>query len=160
MDRRMPVMDGLTTVQQIRHQIPEMLAVPIISVSASVSDEDQAASLEVGFDAFLPKPIDWPRLEALLERLLKLEWIYEEAQTEDLTKGETPHDVIVPSREKLEHLLELALRGDIRGIRERAAYLETLDVRYIAFARSLHDLAQGFEGQQILALVRRCMEEK
>jgi CheY-like chemotaxis protein len=159
MDRRMPVMDGLMAAQQIR-QILELAAIPIISVSASVSDEDQVMSLEAGYDAFLPKPIQWPLMAALLEKHLKLEWIYAETQNEGLTRGQTTPDVTAPPQDELEHLLELALRGDMRGIRERTTHLETLDARYTAFARSLHDLAKEFERQQILALIRQHLGEK
>ncbi len=159
MDRRMPVMNGLTAAQQIR-QLPELTGTPIISVSASVSDEDQVASLAADYDAFLPKPIQWPRLAALIERLLQLEWIYEEVQGEDLTISETTQDIIAPPQAELEQLLELALQGKMRGIRERATHLETLDARYTPFARSLHDLAEGFETQQILVLIKRYLEEK
>lgn len=159
MDRRMPIMDGRTAAQQIR-QIPDLSGIPIIAVSASMLDEVQSISLEIGFDAFLPKPIDWSRLAILIGELLNLEWIYEETQDEDLINVETIHDVVAPSQEELEHLLELALRGNMRGIRERAEYLETLDERYISFAMLLHKLAQEFERQQIVSLIQRCMGEK
>ena len=72
----MPVIDGLEAARQLR-QLPALHRVPIIAVSASVSDEDQALSQEMGFDAFLPKPIHWPRLAALLRDHLQLEWVYE-----------------------------------------------------------------------------------
>ncbi|MBK8904874.1 MAG: response regulator [Anaerolineaceae bacterium] len=162
MDRRMPVMDGLTAVQQIR-PLPALADVPIISVSASVLDEEQEASLAGGYDAFLLKPIKWPQLAALLEKFLHLEWTYAEVEDTD-SPGETTTydmtDITAPPQEELEQLLELALRGNMRGIRDRAAHLETVDARYTAFARSLHDLAQGFERQEILRLIKGCMGEK
>jgi len=154
-DRRMPIMDGLTATQQIR-QIPDLVDVPIVSVSASVSDQ----SLETGYDAFLPKPINWEQLATLLENFLKLEWIYTDHQDGNLTIDATIPDVTAPPQDELEHLLELALQGNMPAIRERASYLETLDKRYVAFARSLQYLAQGFERQQILTLLRRYLEEE
>jgi hypothetical protein len=39
----------------------------------SVSQADQTLSSQAGYDAFLPKPIHWPRLVALLEQYLQLE---------------------------------------------------------------------------------------
>ena len=60
MDRTMPVLDGLEATRQLR-QLPALRSVPIIAVSASVSDADQAQSQEMGYDAFLPKPIHWPQ---------------------------------------------------------------------------------------------------
>lgn len=58
MDRWMPMLDGFEAAQQMM-QIPDLEAVPIVAVSASVSSEDRAKSREVGIDAFLPKPVNW-----------------------------------------------------------------------------------------------------
>src|SRR5207253_7924339 len=75
MDRRMPVLSGPAAVQRIRN-LPDVQGIPIIATSASVSEADQVLSREAGYDAFLPKPIDWPRLAALLEQYLQLDWVY------------------------------------------------------------------------------------
>ena len=157
MDRWMPVLDGFEAVRQMR-QIPELKRVPTIAVSASVSAEDQAQSREVGIDAFLPKPVNWPALAALLEEHLELEWEYEGAAPEGEEAVEGP--LVPPPQEELAVLHDLARRGDMRGIRERAAYIETLGEEYVPFARKLRELAKGFEERQILALIERCVEEK
>jgi signal transduction histidine kinase/DNA-binding LacI/PurR family transcriptional regulator/CheY-like chemotaxis protein len=75
MDRRMPVLSGPEAIQQIR-KLPDVRQMPIIATSASVSAADQAVSREAGYDAFLPKPIAWPELMAVLEQYLKLKWSY------------------------------------------------------------------------------------
>ena len=77
MDRWMPVMDGLEAVKQISRMAGRK-STTIIAVSASVSEEDQALSKEMGYDGFLPKPINWTKLAAMIEEYLRLEWIYEE----------------------------------------------------------------------------------
>ena len=43
----------------------------------------------------------------------------------------------------------------VRGIRERAKYVESLDPRYSGFARRLRSLAERFESEALLALVER-----
>ncbi len=154
MDRWMPVLDGLEAMRQIR-QNPELAEVPIIAVSASVSKEDQARSQEVGYDDFLPKPIHWPDLAAMLAEHLDLEWSYSEEKEE----GIQPSELAPPPQEELAILLDLARRGNIRAIRERVAHIETLGEQYVAFARRLHRLAQDFEEQEILALVEQYMEK-
>jgi len=79
-DLVMPVMTGFEAVQKIR-QIPELKGIIIIAVSASVFEADQEKCKIVGFNSFLPKPIEVDKLFGLMEKLLKLEWIYEESKT-------------------------------------------------------------------------------
>jgi CheY-like chemotaxis protein len=157
MDRRMPVMDGLEAVRQIR-QMPELAEVPIITMSASVSEEDQVLSRGIGVDAFLPKPISWSNLAALLEEYLKLEWEYEEKDEGGWQKDE---EVVLtsPPKEEMEVLFDLAMRGDMRGIQKRMTHLEQMDERFRPFADKLRQLAKGFESKAILAMVKQYMEE-
>jgi CheY-like chemotaxis protein len=161
-DRWMPVMDGFEAAQQMR-QKPELTGAPIIAISASVSKEDQAQSREVGIDAFLPKPINWPNLAALLEEHLGLEWTYGQEQRGEGAgeQGEAFPSVplVPPPEEEMAVLYDLALSGDMRGVQEWAAYTKTLGEQYIPFAKKLHELARGFEEGQILALVEQFMEE-
>jgi hypothetical protein len=66
---------------------------------------------------------------------------------------------VPPPREELEVLLDLALKGDLWAIRERAAHIDTLGAQYVPFADRLRELARGFEERQLLALVRQYMED-
>ena len=69
MDYMMPEMDGVETAQAIRAIGTEYSAmVPIIAVTASVIDGSEQMFLERGFQAFLPKPIDVIRLDAILRQ--------------------------------------------------------------------------------------------
>jgi PAS domain S-box-containing protein len=157
MDRWMPVLDGFEATRQLR-QIPELARVPTIAISASVLEQNQAQSREAGINAFLPKPVNWVRLAALLEEYLRLEWEYEEeTETRDREEGEA---VLVPPppQEELAILLDLAMRGNMQAIRERADYLEQADEKLGPFVVKLRQLAKDFEDKAILALVRRYME--
>jgi CheY-like chemotaxis protein len=150
MDRRMPVLSGPEAVQQIR-KLPAVWGIPIIATSASVSEADQALSREVGYDAFLPKPIDWPRLAALLEQYLQLEWVY----MDEPPVGEEPAALVPPAPEELAILYELATIGDLLGLQARAAQLAEEDVALRPFAERLARLASQFEVEQALALIAR-----
>lgn len=55
--------------------------------------------------------------------------------------------------------MQVALRGNMQAIQERAAHVATLGEQYVPFADKLHELAQGFEERQILALVRQYVED-
>lgn len=148
MDRRMPLLSGLEVVQQIRSLL-EVQHIPIIATSASVSEADQLVSREAGYDAFLSKPILWPRLAALLEQYLELEWVYADEAESD----ERAEPLVRPPSEELAVLRELAGIGDILALQARAAQLEQADPRWRAFARQLAHLAGQFELEQILALL-------
>lgn len=52
----MPVMDGLTAIKLIRAQ-PNGADVKIISLSASVFEEERKRFIDGGADAFMPKPV-------------------------------------------------------------------------------------------------------
>lgn len=69
MDLTMPHVDGFEAIRQIRGN-PELRKVPIIAVTAY----DMAASREkadsAGADYYLSKPVDFRRLEVLIEKIL------------------------------------------------------------------------------------------
>lgn len=59
MDVQMPVMDGLEATRRIRAlEDPDLAAIPIIAMTASVFEKDKKATLEAGMNAHLSKPID------------------------------------------------------------------------------------------------------
>jgi CheY-like chemotaxis protein len=68
MDHMMPEMDGIETVRVIREEIDTEYAktVPIIALTANISDENKSMFLEHGFQDFLSKPIDILELERIL----------------------------------------------------------------------------------------------
>jgi CheY-like chemotaxis protein len=70
MDLAMPNMDGITAAKEIRN-LPGMLArVPLIALTAYVSDADQQACLDAGFNDFLSKPVKDKDLTVALKRVL------------------------------------------------------------------------------------------
>lgn len=67
MDLHMPVMDGLEATRQIRQlQNSAIDQVPIIGVSANVSESRQQECLEAGMNAVTTKPVDANKLYQLL----------------------------------------------------------------------------------------------
>ncbi|KAJ3565586.1 hypothetical protein NPX13_g7450 [Xylaria arbuscula] len=79
MDMQMPIVDGLTSTKLIRaHEKSGDCAelsplgrlhghIPIFAVSASLVEKDKAIYTEAGFDGWILKPIDFKRLNVLLE---------------------------------------------------------------------------------------------
>lgn len=68
LDVQMPIMDGLTTVREIRKLDPPRRTTPVIMVTANARPEDERASLDAGADLHMTKPIQPHRLiRAVLE---------------------------------------------------------------------------------------------
>jgi signal transduction histidine kinase/CheY-like chemotaxis protein len=159
MDLVMPVMDGFEATRRLRLS-PDLADVVVIAISASVFDFNQQQSQDVGCDGFLPKPF---REAELLEKLrvhLGLEWVYEEGTVAKATDSErerksVEESIVAPPTEEIAALLDLAMRGDLKGIVERAAYLEALDKQYVPFANHLRQLAKDFEDEKILKFVQQ-----
>jgi len=153
----MPVMTGFEAVQEIR-QIPHLQTVPIIAVSASVFDMDQQKSKLAGCDDFLPKPVNAEKLFELVGTYLALEWVYQDDETLGRSEHLPSPSFSPPPPEELEILFDLAMRGNMRGIREQAAKIAQADDRYRPFTDQLRQLAQDFQDKEILALIEQFME--
>ncbi|HEY9739365.1 MAG TPA: ATP-binding protein, partial [Coleofasciculaceae cyanobacterium] len=170
MDLVMTVMDGFEATRRLRMS-PDLKDVVVIAISASVFDFNRQQSREVGCDDFLSKPI---REAELLEKLrlhLELEWVYEEARSvrqeqEDVNpksktspvsqvRGRQNPKLMAPPAQEVAALLDLARRGDLRGIVKRANQLEELDERWIPFANHLRQLAKDFKGKQIREFLKQ-----
>ncbi len=69
MDCQMPIMDGYEATRKIRQQ-EKYKQLPVIAVTANVSEEDQKRCYEAGMSEFLAKPIKRAALESIL-----LKWL-------------------------------------------------------------------------------------
>jgi signal transduction histidine kinase/CheY-like chemotaxis protein len=151
MDVMMPVMDGNETTRRIR-QMPAWASMPIVAVTASASAEDERKSRDAGVDAFLAKPVDHDLLLRTVGRLLSLKWITEQPAPA-ASVGTVDAGIVAPPAEEIEELWQLAQIGNMRRIREHAAYLQGLDPAYGPFAHRLDTLAQGYHSKQLAAFV-------
>ena len=81
MDYMMPEMDGVEATRIIRNEIPTDYArdVPIIALTANALTGNEDLLLSKGFNAFISKPIDTLRLDAILK-----EWIGNRRQEEEI----------------------------------------------------------------------------
>jgi CheY-like chemotaxis protein len=70
MDLSMPVMDGFGAIRILRN-VPEVCEVPIVACTAHDTSTHRAQAMSVGFDEFLTKPIDFARLDFVVDRFLK-----------------------------------------------------------------------------------------
>ncbi|MEA5506724.1 ATP-binding protein [Halotia wernerae UHCC 0503] len=165
-DLTMPVMDGFELTRRLRQQ-PEFQDLPIIVSSASVFESDQHKSIGIGADDFLPKPVQIDDLLQKLQKHLQCEWIYESLQKPanvgkfQLKEADkVTNELIPPCPEEIEQLFELAMRGNIRAIREKAESLKQLDENLIPFAEQLQQLVKSFQIEKIKEFIQPYRGEK
>jgi CheY-like chemotaxis protein len=71
MDYRMPGMDGLEAVRQIREEEAGTgRSIPIVALTANAMNGDREACLASGMDAYLSKPVTLESLEEVLRRFV------------------------------------------------------------------------------------------
>ncbi|BAT55881.1 ATP-binding region ATPase domain protein [Nostoc sp. NIES-3756] len=160
MDLVMSVMDGFEATRRLR-MLPELNKTKVIAISASVFDVEKQQSLDVGCNDFLPKPI---QVDDLLEKLqfhLGLQWIYQDGRNYKQPEGihlnyPTQNlQLIAPSTDDLTILLDLAMRGNLRGITQVITKLEESDDKLVPFANHLRQLVKGFKGKQIVEFLQK-----
>lgn len=164
LDHYMPVLNGFAAALQIR-EMPALKKAVVIAVSASVSEAEQANSRHAGFDDFLPKPVNWPHLAALIAQHMHLQWIYSEQDEPASGAGAgCPRAGRDPSREVLESLQDLLRRGDLEAIAGQMESLKHDDPDCAPFAYEIAGLARRFEDQRIQECLqqalRRAAEEQ
>lgn len=155
-DLIMPVMDGLEMAQRLR-QSDTLKDVIIFASSASVFSFDRQRSRDAGCHDFLPKPVQLDELFDQLKHYLGLEWIYgptDATPSESQTSTPSTTELIFPPVEELKVLYKAAKRGDIVGIQEEANRIKLLDLKYGAFADRIHELAESFDDETIIKLVK------
>jgi CheY-like chemotaxis protein len=69
LDVMLPGIDGFEVCHRLRAS-PETVNIPVIMASAKARDEDRAAALRVGADAYLTKPLGISELIASVEKLI------------------------------------------------------------------------------------------
>ncbi len=164
MDMRMPVMDGYEATRRIKATTQGMATI-IIALTASALEEDRQVILSEGCDDYMRKPFVENDLLEAAARHLGVRYIYEDILPVDSTTGKAgptpaPQDGYL---ELLAHLqaadpawissLERAtILGDLDEIDRLARQIEEQDQE---LANGIASLADRFEHEQILALIKR-----
>ncbi len=157
LDHYMPVLNGFAAAIRIR-SMPSLRKAVVIAVSASVSEAEQANSRNMGFDDFIPKPVIWPKLAAVIERHLHMHWIYRESPVTDIPPAADISEWAYPPKEELQVLLDLVLRGDLSEIIKRLERLKTQDGRLALFADEVSDLARHFEDLKVSERIQQAID--
>ena len=164
LDLRMPVLDGFGAAQRIRQAEAQMqTARPthIIAVSANVFEETRQRAFRAGFDDFLFKPVVVEHLLSLLEKHLRLEWVYREQRVGfDAPSAWRPEpdgsaDRPAFSAQARAEMLALAEKGRLKKLLE---YLERLEGASSAPREAIQELRYFVKHCRIHELTARLQE--
>ncbi len=157
-DLMMPGEDGFNLIKRIK-STEHTKEIPILVSSASVFESDKLMIWETGADDFLPKPVLANELFDKLQKLLGLKWVFNDNESGETEEKELDtQEVVPPDQEELEVLLDLALKGSMKGV---IRYVQELDKRQsecVGFARQVHELAREFRDRELVELVRGFLE--
>ncbi len=116
------------------------------------------------FHLELEIPALWTAAEAeqMPEKHLALEWVYGEALAEDnrvsqAKLAEEEKCLIPPPAAEIAILLDLAMKGEIPRLRQRAIQIAQMGQEFQPFASRLEQLARDYEEDRILRLIKQYM---
>ena len=175
-DLHMPGLDGFGVMEAVRPQVEAAGYLPILVLTADVTEESRRRALDAGARDFLTKTIDnievVQRTKNLLEtRRLYLDLEYQNATLEQRVIERTA-DVEEAQLETLERLARTAeyrddqtgrhvLRvGRVTALIARQMTMEESDVRLLRLAAPLHDLGKIGIPDAILLAPRRLTPEE
>lgn len=157
-DLVMPVMDGFEFIKSLR-QSDQFKKTPVIASSASVFAIDEYKSIDLGANAFLPKPVEAENLLELLRQFLQLEWLYENKKNtinkRHVDSSDALVDLVLPAKEILQQFLELVQDGDIQKILEIAEQLSASDEKISNFTGQLIQLARNFQLKRLETFIQQ-----
>ncbi len=70
LDHRMPYMDGVETLERMRHMSHKSSHAPVIALTANVMDNAKQYYIDLGFDDFLAKPVTEEQIDKILKKYL------------------------------------------------------------------------------------------
>ncbi|MBN3888355.1 MAG: response regulator [Nostoc sp. JL31] len=157
-DLVMPILNGFELIERLR-QSEQFKEIAVIASSASVFAADQYKSIDVGANAFLPKPIEAETLLEMLRQFLQLEWIFDvtvdEINKNNIDAFDRPNEMIYPGKEVLQDLLELTQDGDIQKVLEMAEELSASDEYLSIFVNQIVQLASNFQLKRLETFIQQ-----
>lgn len=151
MDRRMPVMDGLTTTREIR-QLSGGKEVKIVALTASVLKEQKDKVMAAGSDDFINKPYQPIEIFDCMAKHLDVRYVYAETQTAD------PADQIKVTPQMLATLPGALLKDLKQAVIELDTEKSMAVIKHIAekdadLGAALKSIAENLDYTMLLVLV-------
>ena len=155
-DLMMPGVNGLELCRQIRSN--EIVNhIPIIIVTAKVSEEERIKGIEAGADAYLTKPFNTTELRMMVERLLDSRKTLRQKFAQIVIKGQEPDE---PETNKLEEadiafLTKLSALVDQQISQNKTPNVEEIAATFYMSSRQLHRKLKALTGYASSAYILR-----
>ena len=156
MDVRMPVMDGLSAVQQLRERWPAEEIV-CVAITASGLLRQRSYYLEAGFDDFIGKPFLFETICKCMVRHLHVEFEHEavaEVSTDTVSCAEEPVAIGLPD-DLRERLLAAASINALTELETLIVELQGLGPGPNCLAGELDRLLSHYAMDEIIALIKQ-----
>jgi putative two-component system response regulator len=115
LDLRMPQVDGIAVLKQIRSRIPDGTFLPVLILTADNSPKAKQEALSLGAKDFITKPLDLSEVLLRIYNLLETRWLHVELHRHSITLEEKVRDRTRDLEEaQLEILQRLALAAEYR----------------------------------------------
>ena len=159
LDLMMPGMDGFETARELHALYPDM---PIVAATAHSGEAMNERALEAGFLEIVNKPIELQDLLDSIKRHAELEWVY--GVIKPTPEAERKEQVIAlitpPPKEDLDDFLDLAKRGYVKSLEERAERLIQEKPDFAPFARRVETMARDFKLAELANWIVEFEEKK
>jgi PAS domain S-box-containing protein len=156
MDVRMPVMDGLTAVQQLRERWPAETVV-CVAITASGLLRQRSFYLDAGFDDFIGKPFLFDKVCDCMVRHLNVEFEHEPAAEmvpRTIPCDDAPGEIDLPDSLR-ERLLGAARINALTEIETLIVELKELGPGAQCLADELENLLAGYDMDGVIALINK-----
>lgn len=167
MDMRMPVMNGYEAIRKIKSEMQNAECegdTKIIAITASVFKEDHLKVIEHGGDDFVRKPFKEAEILEIMEKYLKIQYIYQEEENglerDICTEKMSDRSLITAFKglsraiiAKLQESIELSDADIIDQI------IEEIRCKNDQLADALGELAKSYAYDKILYLIHEALEQ-
>jgi len=148
MDRRMPVMDGIEAIKQIR-ALPGGDVVNIVAVTASVFDQERQTLIQAGASEIVNKPYRDEEIFDCMAKYLGIQYVYDEDAIESTMKSA---DISAEQISNIpEHLIaELNDAATSLDIEQSVVAIKKINQIDSGLAKQLQQLVDQFEFERLL----------
>jgi PAS domain S-box-containing protein len=152
MDLRMPVLDGLEATKQIK-STPQGAETAIITLTASILEEEKQNVLAAGCDEFLRKPFKNADIFDLMHKHIGVRYVYEESteSVPESTEALTPESLAVLPSELLIDLKKAAASSNMKKVNRLIE--EIRKKHHKGLGNALAILGNEFRYEEIVALI-------
>ncbi|HDN27329.1 MAG TPA: DUF3369 domain-containing protein [Thioploca sp.] len=164
-DLVMPNMDGFELIRKVK-QLPEFQQLPILAESASVLDDSQTGEGMNLYEDFFSKPVCPKTVLALLQKHLRLTWIYE--QPKEVATEESPTLLADQELAEIEglsyaqaaQLLELIRLCEFYNLQKYLDQLEQFQAELRPLVDKMRQLAENYDFDIIEEWVKTYLDTK